>query len=104
MPITGEVILLFLAVMGSIGGLWWRIEYKIESVHKEAKEATRELSEFKTHVAEDYITKEGLKEATSQIMAGVTAVLSRVDHLNERIDRVIERQPDQRSTTRRMSE
>ena len=28
-PITGEIIFLFLAVIGALGGLWWRIEARL---------------------------------------------------------------------------
>jgi phage terminase large subunit-like protein len=46
------------------------------------------LQIFKTHVAETYITKEGLREFRDEVMAGVRELKGSVSTLHERIDQI----------------
>lgn len=100
---TGNILFL-IAVIGAVGGLWWRIEAAIKSAKTEAVTqaaaaaalaslAQSQLADYKTHVAEHYITKAGLRETTEQIITAVNSVKSDVHGLNERIDRIIENRP-----------
>lgn len=94
-------VVFLLLVIGSVGGLWWRIEGAISKAKSEALTqasaasalaslAHSQLAEHKLHVAETYITKAGLRETTDQIISAVNAVKADVHGLNERIDRIIE--------------
>lgn len=98
----GQVLFL-VAIIGSVGGLWWRIEAAISKAKTEASVlastasaqaalALAQLAEHKLHVAETYITKAGLRETTEQVIAAVHAVKADVHGLNERIDRIFEHQ------------
>ncbi|MEH6718819.1 MAG: hypothetical protein V7704_08055 [Aurantimonas endophytica] len=108
-------VIFFLAVLGSISALWWRIEGKVESAKSEAlrevekaeKSAhTRadavsqmasltnmQLAEYKTHVAETYITKAGMRESTEHIMEAIGGMRSSIDSLSGRVDRVLDTRP-----------
>lgn len=99
--ITSEEVLFFLAVLGTVAGMWWRVEGAIKAAKAEsmtraeaagalATLAQVQLAEHKLHVAENYITKSGLREQTEQIMGGMATIKSSVDQLNQRMDRVIE--------------
>lgn len=96
-------VIFLIAVIGAVGGAWWRIEAvvktaKIEALTKADAAYTlgllvqAQLAEHKLHVAEKYITKAGLRETTEQIITAVNGVKTDVHALNERIDRIFEQQ------------
>lgn len=93
MNITGEMVGLFVAVFGAIAGLWWRVEARIDSAKAKAQLVADDFARYQTHVAETYITKQGLRETTEQIMSGIGDLKATVDHLNSRIDQIIENRP-----------
>jgi uncharacterized protein YpmB len=99
-----------LVVIGSVAGIWWRIEGAIAKAKLEALTqaqaaaalatlAQTQLAEHKLHVAENYITKTGLRETTEQVIAAIHAVKMDVHGLNERIDRIFEQQHPQHQPT-----
>lgn len=90
MTITTELVLFMTAVLGVVLPIWWRIENKIEAAATKAREAASELEKYKTHVAEVYVSKSGLREFRDEVMSGVREIKESVTHLNSRIDRVIE--------------
>lgn len=47
------------------------------------------LAEHKLHVAENYITKAGMREMRDEIMTGVRELKGSVSGLHERIDQII---------------
>lgn len=105
--ITGADIGFILMMIFAIAGAWWRVETAIGKAKSDtimraeaaialASLNSKELAEHKLHVAETYITKQGLREVRDEIMGGVRDLKNSVDHLNERMDRVIENQPDER--------
>lgn len=51
-----------------------------------------QLAEYKTHVAETYVTKQGMNDQTKQILDAITGVASRVDGLGTRLDGIVDRQ------------
>lgn len=94
-------VIFLLTIIGFVAGIWYRIEGAISKAKLEALTqaqaaaalatlAQAQLSEHKLHVAENYITKAGLRETTEQVIAAVHAVKADVHGLNERIDRIIE--------------
>jgi hypothetical protein len=100
---TADVTFWFIMI-GGLGGAWWRIEAAIRTAKIEATEkataaftaaslVSSQLAEYKTHVAEHYITKAGMKETTDQILGAVHGVKTDVHGLNERIDRILENRP-----------
>ena len=55
-----------------------------------AEAAAAELALYKTHIAENYITKSGLREFRDEIMHGIREVKGDLDHITDRLDRVFE--------------
>jgi uncharacterized protein YpmB len=88
-PITTELVLFLVAVLGAIAGVWWRVEARIEAAKALAAHAVAELADYKTHVAETYITKEGLREQTGQVMAGIGELKASITSVHGRIDSIM---------------
>lgn len=93
----GGAISFFILVSGALWGIWWRIEGRVKEARTEvsaqasaaqatASMAREELSAYRTHVAETYVSKAGHREATEQIMDAIQGVKGAVDHLGGRID------------------
>lgn len=109
-PELMAVIGFFVMLMGAISGVWWRIEGRVdraktEAVQKAAEAATEaasvraDLAAHRLHVAEQYVSKQGLRETTDQIMEAIHGVKAAVDHMTARVDRIVENQV-KRPTTR----
>jgi predicted translin family RNA/ssDNA-binding protein len=110
--VTWEMIGFAVAMLSAIAGIWWRIETRIENAKNEALKVAREvrtetntavqaahaqarlaadmLAEHKIHAAETYVTRDSVREMKDEIMGAVRDMKAGVDHLNERLDRVIE--------------
>ncbi|WP_414123965.1 hypothetical protein [Rhizobium sp. BR 317] len=99
----------FLMLAGSGWGIWWKIYAQVEKVRtdtlkeidalREADQEMRdELAEHKLHTAETYITKQGLRETTDQIMGAISGVKTAIDNMTLRVDRVVENQAKPRTT------
>lgn len=99
MGVVGFFVMLF----GAISGVWWRIEGRVdrakgEAVEKasiaarEASEVRGELAAHRLHVAEFYVSKQGLRETKDEIMDAIHGVKAAVDHMVVRVDRVVENQ------------
>lgn len=73
---------------------------KVEAVHSLAILNGKQLSDYKLHVAETYVTKQGMSEQTDRIMKAINDVGNRVDGLGSRLDRFYENQPPARSRSR----
>jgi Tfp pilus assembly protein PilF len=86
------------ALVGLILTIWWKVEGKISAASDKAEAAQRDLAAHKLHVATHYVSKEGHREATQQIMEAISGVKSAVDAMTLRIDRVVEGQPKARTT------
>lgn len=101
--ITGSLVILVIAIIGAIAGAWWRVELAISRAKREAIEQAghagnlatltqSQLSEFRTHVAENYISKAGFRETMENLSETLKTINANLTHLNERIDRVIDNQ------------
>ena len=110
------LVAFIILVIGFIAGGWWRIETAISKgktdalaaidkaktevavqagvAHGLASLAASQLSEHKVHVAETYVTKQGMHEQTQQLMQALTKLGDSFDRsigqVNQRLDRVIE--------------
>lgn len=98
----------FILVSGTLWGIWWRIEGKVDKAKAEAATvassasalaalARQELAEHRLHCAEVFATKQGMQEQTGQIMRAIESVGNRIDGLNERLDRMYENPPARRA-------
>ena len=100
MTITSEMVIFFIAVMGALSGVWWRIDAQIgkakgeltttvSALEAKASLTATQLAEYKIHVAEHYISKSGHREANQHVMDALADMKSAIDGINTRIDRVL---------------
>jgi len=101
------VVAFFVAMFGSIFGVWKYLDSKLVSIRSEAHTAAagvqalaslarEELAAHRLHTAETYVTKQGMQEQTTQIMRAIEGVGSRIDGMNERLDRAFDNPPPTR--------
>lgn len=97
--LTAQDILFGLTVLGALAGLWFRIEVKIDKAKQRAEDAEKLLAAYKTHVAETYVTKDGLREQFQQVLAGVADLKQSIGHVANRVDSLVDQQnaPTRRS-------
>lgn len=96
-PVTWDALW---AVVGAISAIviacfwiWWRFEAKVQEAEDKADKAITGLAEHKLHTAETYITKEGAREQTSQIMGAIGEIKRAIDGTNSRIDMIFQNPP-----------
>jgi len=89
-PEIMAVVGFFVAVSGALWGVWWRVEGRISAAKDRADKVAEDLAAHRLHIAETYVTKAGLQEQTTQIMRAIEGVGSRIDGMNERLDRAFE--------------
>jgi len=70
-------------LMGFAFGLWKYVDSKISTVRDE-------LQKHELNVAQNYVTKAGMQEQTSQLLRAIESIAGRIDSISERLDRVIE--------------
>lgn len=104
-----------ITIFGSvIGGVIWlvRLEGRVNTnssittalserltaVHALASLSQNQLAEYKTHVAEKYVTKEGLSEQHDRLMTAVNDVRSSVEQIGSRIDHFYTNPPQRPSS------
>ncbi|WP_210328985.1 hypothetical protein [Mesorhizobium amorphae] len=98
-------------VAGALFGAWWRVERAITAAKAEMAGAVTaakqeasgqvnaaaaiasltqvQLAEHKLHVAETYITKQGMRETRDEIMSGIKGLSERQDLMNQRMDNIV---------------
>ncbi|MDX1004623.1 hypothetical protein GOE20_27645 [Sinorhizobium medicae] len=81
----------FVGLFGAIFGVWKYVDGKIGRVRDD-------LALHKLHIAEHYVSKQGLRETTEQIMAAIGGVKDAVDNMTLRVDRIVENQAPKRTT------
>ena len=97
------IAIAFLTLAGAGWTIWFRITgqiseakvaayLKADAANIRAEAAARDLAEYKTHVAETYISKQGFRETMDSLSATLKTINANLTHLNERIDRVIDNQ------------
>lgn len=88
-------------LLGALWGVWWKIDGAIQLAKSDALQAAQlasaktdvlasSLAEHRLHVAEVYVSKQGLREQAEQIMAAIKGVSDTLAHVTERLDRVID--------------
>ena len=86
MPITGDLVMLFLAVIGGIGGLWWRIESKFAAADIDRARLARELADYKLFVAQNHVSGEALREAEKRLITAIEKLADRLDAITDKLD------------------
>lgn len=61
-------------------------EKRLDGLHALTVLSQNQLAEYKTHVAEHYVTKQGMNEQTDRLMKAVNDVGQRVESIGSRID------------------
>jgi hypothetical protein len=105
-PMT--LISLIVAILVAASGVWWKVvamrnedrrelDQKIHAAASQAMLVAQQLSDYKTHVAEYYVSKNGFRETMETVSQTLQTINLNLTHLNERIDRVIDNQNGVRS-------
>lgn len=110
--VTIPLVSICAAVVVAAFVIWWRIDGQAEKKVNDAKDeigkeiaathamavlTEKQLSEYKTHVAETYVSKAGHRESTEQLMGAINGIKVAIDGTNQRIDRIFENPPSRRS-------
>lgn len=90
--LTPQDILFGLAVLGAIGGLWWRVEAKIDKGKSRADEVSEKLDAYKLHVAETYVNRDGQRELFAQVLASMSELKTSISHVATRVDSLFDQQ------------
>lgn len=90
--LTPQDVTFGLAVFGALAGLWWRVEARIDVAKRRADEAAERLASYKTHIAENYVTKDGMRDQLSQVMEGIAEIKSQMTHIAARVDGLYDQQ------------
>jgi nitrogen fixation-related uncharacterized protein len=84
-----------------LGGFAWAILTYVSGQFRLRDDAIRaserSLDAHKLEVAQTYVTKAGMQEQTLQIMKAIDSVGSKIDHLNGRIDGLMQPKTTPRS-------
>jgi hypothetical protein len=100
--ITVEMVLFGITLLGAISGVWWRVEAKIKDAEQtatlralnaqaKAEAVSADFAKYQTHVAEVYVSKQGLREVRDEIMHALQQVRGDIGRINDRIDRFADR-------------
>ncbi|MDX0897416.1 hypothetical protein GOD90_10465 [Sinorhizobium medicae] len=102
---TGAEIMAVVGFMVMLAGagwrVWARVEAKVKVAEDKADRVAADLAAQRLHVAETYITKQGMREATESIMEAISGVKTAVDHMTLRVDRIVENQAKPRASAQR---
>jgi hypothetical protein len=78
-----QLVSLLFVGLGSLLGVWWRMEQRIRAVETKASDEVRsvdkQLSEYKLEVAQDYATWNSVKEFQ-------TGLVNRMDNMSARLE------------------
>lgn len=106
--VTWDVLIGIAGIVVAAFAVWWQIEsrvekaktaayYKVDEANTKiaaasalAGTAREELASYKTHVAETYVSKAGMREQTEQIIGAIKEVKSDVHGINQRMDRIVD--------------
>ena len=91
----------FMTLIGFAFGVWKYVSGEMKALRLEAAAKTdaaatlaalarSDLAEYKTHVAENFATKDGMQRQTDSLLRAIESIGSRIDGLNERLDRAFE--------------
>ena len=78
-PITGEIVLLFLAVLGAVGGLWWRLEARLTMQDRAREYLQKELADYKLYVSQNHVSAAALMQTEGRIMHAFAKMESQLE-------------------------
>lgn len=89
-PEMMTAVLGLVALVGAAFGYWRYFEGRIGSARERAERVGEDLAAHKLHVAETYVSKQGLRETKDEIMSAIHGVKAGVDSVAMRVDRLVE--------------
>lgn len=103
MNITQELVYFGIAIFGVVSAIWLRIEARIKAAEEaaslralaaqaKAETVAADFAKYQTHVAEVYVSKQGLRETRDEIMTGLKDVSDNLHRINDRFDRFSDQQ------------
>lgn len=91
LPITFQMVATAVPIVVLILTIWWKVEGRIDNAKARAQTVADEFAIYRTHVAETYVSKSGLREVRDEIMGALDKVGGNLDRINDRIDRVADK-------------
>ncbi|MGN6147083.1 MAG: hypothetical protein ACTHPD_00940 [Rhizomicrobium sp.] len=91
--VTWEVLSWFVGIMAFVIMVCCAILWKLYTLLLKFQQ---DLSDHKLEVAEKYVTKDGMREQTSQIMGAIGEIKRAIDGTNTRIDMILQNPPSAR--------
>ncbi len=88
-PITTELVVFMLAVIGAVGGVWWRIESRFDA---RLQRLSKELADHKLHVATNHVSTLTLKETEERLITAIDKLASRMEAIVLRLDKMAGRE------------
>lgn len=85
-PITGEIVVLFLLVIGGIAGFWWRIEARLSGQDREREHLKQDLAEYKLYVERNHVSAQVLKDTERRLIDAIEKLASRLEAIADRFD------------------
>jgi len=85
-PITGEVVVLFLVVLGAVGGFWWRIEARFSGEDMVIGELKKELAEYKLYVERNHVSAQVLRDLETRVVNAIEKLATRLEAIADRLD------------------
>ena len=98
-PITLTIFLYCFSSAAGAFGVWFFIDARIQKVNARCDALSIELANLKLHIAESYVSKQGLREFRDEVMLSFRDIKEGINHLNDRIDGVVTATPPVRSRT-----
>lgn len=101
LTVVGIMIAGFWRMWGLIKGVRDEAAQRAEAAHAVANATREELHKHKLYSAENFVSKQGLREVEDRIMDGLGALGQQILGMSGRIDRLMERPaaPSPRRTT-----
>ena len=72
-------MLLFLAVIGAIGGLWWRLEARLSLQDRAREYLQKELADYKLYVSQNHVSAASLMQTENRLMHGIQKLESQLE-------------------------
>ena len=91
-PITGDLIVLFLALIGGVGGLWWRIEARFAAEDREIAALRQELSDYKLFVERNHVSAQVLRDTEKRLIDDTEKrLIDAIEKLATRMEAIADR-------------
>jgi hypothetical protein len=98
-PITVEYVLGFLAILGGVAGVWWRIEAKLveeatarkastDRLWEESRRIDRDIADYKLFVERNHVSAAALRETEERLITAVEKLAARMEAIGARLEKM----------------